>query len=379
MLKRRSTIANLVAGAILATAVSHPAFATTSLNASIWFPETQPLARVGYVEWAKKVAAASNGDLNIKVFTDTTLLPVTAHLSGLRDGIVDITYHAGTYTPSELPEDNVLATLGINLDDTLETAFAVADFYINDAQMQALFKRHKIVFLGAYSSIPYNLICRQPVVDVADLQGKKLRTPGPIHSDWARSVGATPVSVPSSEMFTGLDKGQIDCVLMGINELKTRSLWDVAKNVNQVNLGPYYAGWQWAMNSNKWNKLSDEQRRILLDTIAESTVETELAYIADGEAALQEAQQHNVTIHPETESLRASVQNFEQTARASAIKDGKERFKLDDPEALIDRFNVTLEKWQGLLAEVDRTDAAALTDVLKTNLYNNIDASTYGK
>src|SRR3546814_6807043 len=94
------------------------AMAETTLNASIWFPETQPLTRYGYQEWAKKVEKASGGDLKIKVFTDTTLLPVVAHLSGLRDGIADITYHAGTYTPADLPEDNVLDRKGTRLNSS---------------------------------------------------------------------------------------------------------------------------------------------------------------------------------------------------------------------------------------------------------------------
>src|SRR3546814_18367608 len=81
------------------------AMANTTLNASIWFPETQPLTRYGYQEWAKKVEQRSNGDLKIKVFTDTTLLPVVAHLSGLRDGIADIPYHAGTYTPADIRQE----------------------------------------------------------------------------------------------------------------------------------------------------------------------------------------------------------------------------------------------------------------------------------
>src|SRR5690625_1613686 len=276
----RALFVSLVMGSALSfSAGVQPA---TELNSSIVFPERQPLRKFGYQDWAKKVEEVSDGELRIRVFTDTTLLPVAAHFSGLRDGIADITYHAGTYTPSDLPEDNVLAILGITFDDDMQTAFAVADFYINDDDMQALWNRQNMVFLGAYASAPYNLICRTEVAELADLKGLKLRSPGPVHSEWARSVGATPVNVPSSEMFNGLDKGQIDCAIMGANELKTRSLWEDRKSTRLANLGPYYAGWQWAMNASSWGKLTDEQRRILLDTIAESTVETELAYIAVG-------------------------------------------------------------------------------------------------
>lgn len=371
----------LLAGAALCAAMGgiQTAAATTQLNASIWFPESQPLTRYGYMEWAKKVEKASDGDLKINVFTDTTLLPVVAHLSGLRDGIADITYHAGTYTPSDLPEDNVLAILGIALDDPIHATFAVADFYMNDPAMQQLWKRQNIVFLGAYASVPYNLICNTKVEQLSDLKGLKLRTPGPVHAEWARSVGAAPVNVPSSEMFNGLDKGQIDCAVMGGNELKTRSLWDVAKHVNMANLGPYYAGWQWAMNASSWGKLTDEQRRILLDTIAESTVETELAYIAVGDETIAEAPDHGVTVYQPSDEIRKSIEDFTTHAREMAIKDGTERFKLKDAEGLVSRFEETYAKWGELLEGVDKTDAQALTALLKENLYDKIDASTYGK
>ncbi|MDS1139203.1 C4-dicarboxylate TRAP transporter substrate-binding protein [Pusillimonas sp. SM2304] len=358
---------------------SSVAGAKTELNASIWFPESQPLTRYGYMEWAKKVDKASDGDIKINVFTDTTLLPVVAHLSGLRDGIADITYHAGTYTPSDLPEDNVLAVLGIVQEDPLLTTFAVADFYMNDPDMQALWKRQKITFLGAYASVPYVLICRKKVENIGDLKGLKLRTAGPVYAEWARSVGAAPVNVPSSEMFTGLDKGQIDCAVMGANELKTRSLWDVAKHVNLANLGPYFAGWEWAMNRAKWNKLTDGQRRILLDTIAESTVETELAYIAVGDEAIKESSNHGVTVYQPSSEIEQSITDFASHARALAVKEGTERFKLKDAEGLISRFEATVAKWDKLMQGVDRTDAKALTALLKDNLYSKIDEKTYGK
>jgi len=380
-MKLRMKFRTIWIGTALAVAAAVPQMgqAATELNASIWFPETQPLTKHGYIEWAKKVAEASNGDLKIKVFTDTTLLPVAAHLSGLRDGIADIAYHAGTYTPSDLPEDNVLAVLGIALEDPILTTFAVADFYLNDPAMQALWQRQNIVFLGAYASVPYNLICRRKVETLADLKGLKLRTPGPIHADWSRSVGATPVNVPSSEIFTGLDKGQIDCAAMGANELKTRSFWDVAKYVNTANLGPYFSGWEWAMNRKSWNSLNDAQRRVLLDTIADATVTTEIGYITAGQEALNEAPQHKVTISPPSDDIKASLTAFAAQARAAAIKEGRERFKLKDTEGLVARFETTLAKWDRLLAGVDRSDQATLTRLLRTEVYDKIDAARYGK
>ena len=61
-----------------------------------------------------------------------------------------------------------------------------------------------------------------------------------------------------------------------------------------------------------------------------------------------------------------------------AIKEGTNRFKLKDSEGLVSRFEATLAKWEKLLQGVDRNDREALKKILKENLYQKINASTYG-
>ena len=367
--------AAVAAGALGFAGVSH----STEITASSWFPETHPLTGAGYVDWAKTVEEASGGDLTIRVFTGEALLPPVAHLSGLSDGIAQLTYHAGTYTPSELPEDNVLATLGIGLTDNIAVAAAVSDFYINDPAMQAMFDRHGIVFLGGYATPPYILMCRTKVETLEDIQGKKIRMPGAIHAEWAKEVGAVPVNVPSSEMFTGLEKGQLDCAANAANDLKSRSLWDVAKHVTTLDLGSYFSGWLYAMNADAWRSLTDEQRRVLLDTVPDGIVEASTAYTATSAEALAEAPEHGVTIYEPGAELQSALDTFKTTkVRDTAIREGTERFKIEDSEGLVTRFEETLEKWRGLLADVDPNDKEAIKAVFQENIYSKIDEAAYG-
>lgn len=364
--------------AIATAALSFTATAATELNASSWFPDSHPLAKVGYLDWAKKVEKASNGDIKIKVYTGHSLLPANAHLSGLRDGIAHITYHPGTYTPSDIPEDNVLAMLAIGMNDPYVTAFAVTDFYLNDPTMQERWKRNKIVYLGGYATTPYNLICRKRVANLADLKGLKLRTPGATHADWARSVGATPVNVSSSEIFTGLDKGQIDCAVIPVNELKARSFWDVAKFANTLNLGPYYAGWQWAMNAGTWAKLNPKQRKILIDTVSDSIVDTLIAYDESDKQAVSESKSHGVEIIPPAKDAQDSVVQFAPAARTAAIQEAQKRFKLKDADGLVTRFEAVVKKWEKLLAGVNKQDAAAMKVLTRQHIYSNVNSEKYG-
>lgn len=371
----------LIGAAVLAAGLCAGAAtsAQTEIIASIWFPDSHPLTRYGYLDLVRPLEAATNGQLRLRVFTGTALLPPGAHLSGLRDGIAQMTYHAGTYTPSDLPEDNVLAILGIGLRDNMVIAAAVSDFYLNDPAMKAMFRRHRIVFLGGYATPPYILMCRSRIETLADLRGKRIRMPGAIHADWARSVGAVPVNVPSTEMFTGLEKGQLDCAANAANDLKSRSLWDVAKHVTTVDLGSYFAGWQYAMNVQTWQRLSAAHRRALLEAISDAIVDTAIGYAADADSALAEAPAKGVTITRPAADLEQNIASFAATvARATALREGTERFRLADAEGLVKRFEATVTKWQELLRGVDRKDAAALKRILREHLYGRIDVATHG-
>ncbi|NJO38737.1 MAG: TRAP transporter substrate-binding protein DctP [Rhizobiales bacterium] len=373
-MKTMSTLMRAGALALMATASA----AATEITASVWFPDTHPLTQDGYLALAETLKERSGGDLTLKVYTGTSLLPPAAHLSGLVDGVVQMTYHAGTYTPSDLPEDNTVAALAIGLQDSMVTVMTVADFYLNDPAMQAMFERLGIVFLGAYASPQYQLMCSRAIADLQQVKGAKLRMPSPIHTAWADTVGAASVSVPSSEMYSGLEKGQLDCAANALNDLKSCSLWDVAKYATLLTFGPYFAGWEYAMSASAWGELSAEQRRLLLDAISDNTVDVMIDYQAAADEALAEAGSHGVTTIEPGDDLKASVADF---ARKNAVKLAVETgasLGAADPEGLVERFQATYAKREQLLDGVDRTDADALKKLLADEIYAKVDAASYG-
>ncbi len=373
-MRYKSTAAALVA----TMALAQPAGAERFI-ASIWYPQSHPLDHYGYELWGEKIEEMSNGELTPDIYYGEALLPAKAHLSGLQDGIAQITHHAGTYTPSELPEDNVISMLAMGMDDTHAAALAMTEFGLTDPAMQARYKQLGIVFLGGFATPEYILMCTKPVRTLADLEGVKMRTPGAVQADWARSVGAVPVTVPSTEMFTGLEKGQLDCAANAGNDLRTRSLWDVAKYTSLASLGLYFHGWQYAANRDWWQGLSPEHRRVFFDAIAESIPETMNGYLSLTEEALAEAPEHGVEIIEPDPEVQQSIEDFAtSTGRETAIEVGREKFGMEDPEGLVDRFQATYQKWVDLLAEVDTEDAAAVAALAKREIFDKLDATSYG-
>lgn len=365
------------AGALLAGSIAASADDVVEFNASAWLPATHPLSKHSYVEWLPRLEAASNGTLKPTLFTGPVLLAPGEHLSGIRDGIAQIGYHAGTYTPSDLPEDNVLAQVAFGVSDPFVAAFAITDANMTLPQLQQQWKDNNIAYLGGYSTSPYVLLCSSRIETLADMKGKKVRVPGAAQSDWLVSVGGVPVNVPSSEMYDGLDKGQLDCAAISAIDLKSRSLWDVADYVTLVNLGLYWSGYSQGANRDFWQSLSDDQRQAFFDTLPEAMIDETIQYV-DGDAeALAEAPDHGVTVITPADDLKASVSDFAKVVRENAVKLGKETFGLEDPDKLISDFEAIMAKWEQRLEGVDRSDRDKLVEIARTELFGKADASTY--
>lgn len=361
----------------LAASLAGQAAQADEFTANIFFPPTHPLAQHGYIEWAEAVKEKSGGKLEAEVFAGTALLPPRSGMSGVRDGIAQVGYHAGTYTPAELPISNTLQELGFNYSDALVGMVAASDFNMTDPEALAQWDDAGIIYGGGYSTPPYNMMCSSEIKSLDDVKGKRLRTAGAALSRWAESVGAVPVNVPSSEMYQGVEKGSLDCAVNVASDLKSRSLWDVAKFTTMAPLGMYYSGPMWGYNKDFWASLSTEDKAMLFDISATAMANLYVGYDAAVKEALAEAGEHGATIFEPSEDLVASIKTFAEGNLVNVYETAKEKYGIADPEALIGRFDASIQKWDALFADVDRTDTAAIAAIIKANLYDKIDPATY--
>ena len=229
----KKTITPFIA-ALMAAGSALPLHAETNFIANSFYDAEHPLSKFGYVEWADTVREISGGDLNPEVYTGTVLLAPRASLQGARDNIANVANIAAVYTPSELPVANAVQELGFNYSDPLTAIFAVADFSIHNEVQQKEWTNNGIVYLGAYATPPYILFCSKPVRTLEEIKGKRIRTAGSSVSKWVEEVGGIPVNVPSSEMYTGLERGTLDCATNAANDLIDRSLWEVAPYTTEL-------------------------------------------------------------------------------------------------------------------------------------------------
>ncbi|MCK6449753.1 MAG: C4-dicarboxylate TRAP transporter substrate-binding protein [Alphaproteobacteria bacterium] len=339
-----------------------------------------PFSAVNYTEWAGNVKKATKGEITFKVFLGGSLVPARSTLPGVKDGLAHVAYHAGTYTPSELPLTNVLADLSLLTSDIYVSMAATTEMGFFNPKLQAEWNKVGVVYGGGYSTAPYLLLCNKKISSLTEIKSKRLRMPGGLWDRWAVHVGAIAVNVPSSEIFTGLERGTLDCGANPLESLESRSYWDVAKYVIELPIGVYYAGPMWAYNIPFWKSLKPEQRATLLDVTARSMVRSSIAYLDNTARAEKAMGAKGVQwVKPAADLLAANKDFVAKDAQALG-KMAQEKLKVNpaDSEAIIAEYKNLVTKWEKAFAGVNPRDEERLYSVLKTGIFAKIDPKTYG-
>jgi len=326
------------------------------------------------------VKKATDGAVTFKVFLGGALVPARSTLQGVRDGLAHVAYHAGTYTPSELPLNNVVADLALVTSDIYVSMAASTEQAFNNAKLQAEYRKVSVVYGGGYSTSPYLLLCNKKIESLADMKGKRLRMPGSLWDRWAVSVGAISVNVPSSEIYTGIERGTLDCGGNPLESMQSRSYWDVAKFVVDLPLGPYYSGPMWAYNPQFWKTLTPAQRRAIFDVTARAMVRSSIAYINNTSATEKAMVAKNVQMVKPKADLLAASDAFIQKDQADLGKVAQEKLKINpaDADQLIAEYKALVAKWEKAFAGVNPLDEEKLTQIIKAGIFDKLDVNTYG-
>jgi len=369
---------NLIQTTLLAGAIALPAAAETSFIANSFYDAAVPMSGEGYVQWGELVKELSGGDLMPEVYTGTVLLAPRASLQGVRDNVVQVAHHPAIYTPSELPVANAVQELGFNYSDPMPTIFAVAEFSMTNPTQLQEWKDNGVVYLGAYTTPPYVLMCSSPVRSLDEIKGKRIRTAGSTVSVWVEQVGGIPVNVASSEMYTGLERGTLDCATNAASDLVDRSLMEVAEHTTLLSTGMYWSGPQWGYNPEFWAGLTPGQRGILMEASARSMARMVIAYNEKVKNGLARSKEAGGQVYEPAEDLLASVNAYREGALSAVYTTATDKFGLENGKEVIDDFIARMDKWQALLADIDPTDEDALTALAMQEIYDRIDPATYG-
>lgn len=236
------------------------------LKFDTWVPEGIAYARC--MNWyLSEVEKASGGRVKFERYWSASLVPARKELDGLNKGISDIASTLLPYTPAELPLTNVTALPVINTN-----IWAASMAFIELSEMQVIKKelsKQKVKFLVPLSTSSQEIITNVPINSISDFGGLKIRATGR-NAEVLKGIGAVPVSMATSEMYTAMERGTIQGVLGSISSHGDYKLHEVAKYLTIAGFGATMG--MMAINVNVWNKLPADIQEIMLK-VAKKTPE----------------------------------------------------------------------------------------------------------
>jgi TRAP-type C4-dicarboxylate transport system substrate-binding protein len=208
--------------------------------------------------WAAELEKRTSGDVKVKFYVGQTLAKTADEYDAVVDNIADLSWNLHGFNKGRFPLISVME-LPFLSPSTEVGAQAFNELYGMFPEMQ---KEHADVHpIYLWATLPYQLhTIKKPVKTLEDLKGMKLAcTPGVAKT--VQALGAVPVPLPPPKMYETLEKGVADGVMLAWAAFKVWKLQEVTQYHTKVDLGSVTT---WcAMNNNTWNKLTDEQQKII--------------------------------------------------------------------------------------------------------------------
>ncbi|MBP6019022.1 MAG: C4-dicarboxylate TRAP transporter substrate-binding protein [Burkholderiaceae bacterium] len=366
---------------LLFTAVSALAFASAhadTYQATNWLGPAHVLNNVAYGTFAADVKQVTGGDIDFEIFSSGSLVPAQTTLGAVGDGVAQLGIVSASYTPSDLPLSGMINDLAFVATDGMATGFAITEISMTNQRLLDELAKHNTVTVGAYSTPPYLFLCMRTLGDLDSLKGVKIRTAGTAQNEWAASLGAIPVAVPITDVYSGLERGSIDCTLSEATNLSSGyKFWEVAKTITMLEQGATL-GLTYVYNKDFWKEIGAQNRRKLLDVTARNVVRTQIVYAQEAESALQGSKERGVSIDQPDPTLVDALDKFRANVIATYPGRTEKERRVADPTEVANEFLALQAKWTKLLDQVDRQNEDVVTQLVMDEIYSKIDENGYG-
>ena len=273
------TFARFASALALATGLSVSALPLSAeeLSVATFVPPQHHSNTVMFKWFGDELAERSGGDLTMKLYPAGQLGagPVQQYKRAV-EGVADITFGVSAYTPALFPK-TMLAILPGKAEsshEATERMLAVFDEHLADEYGDV-----EVIALTTAAGI--GIAATRDVSTMDGLKGAKVVPYAALTTPIVEAMGAVPVQMPVTEMYTGLSTGTIDGAYSTYNNMTPPwNFWDVASHF-VTNVPVQHAVIFVVMNRERYEGLSDAHRAII-DDLAGEAASYKLAESFDG-------------------------------------------------------------------------------------------------
>ncbi len=228
-------------------------------------------------------------------------------LSLTEQGVIDISLVAAGYVSDRMPLSAVS-----ELPGTYATACEGTRAYWEMAKGGQLaeleFEANGVKPLLAFLLPPYQILTREPLETIADLEGQKLRSGGTAQDITIGKLGAVPVRMGGVEVYEGLSRGTLDGAVFPLQSAIDFRLPEILKaSTRNANFGGFAS--TYSMSLDAWEALPDDLKELFREA-GDAAVEHACSSL-DGDnsgPAIERLEGMDVTVSEMSPELAAAVQ-----------------------------------------------------------------------
>lgn len=260
--------------------------AADTLRAVVALP--MPISdNIAFFEYVDLINERGEGIVEIEIIGGPEVFPQDQQADAVRRGIVDMRYGPATHNLGSMPEADAF------VGSTITAAEARANGGF-DVMNEAFQQRLGVRFIALLNSgVEFRIyVTREPARTEdggVDLSGYRLRSM-PVYRAFFESLGAVPISVPISDVYTGLERSTFE----GLGAAASAVLDFSWENylTHQIDPGFLQTDLVVLMNPAKWEQLSPEARQI----IEEVSIEYEQTSHANVAAAIADVDRRSAEL-----------------------------------------------------------------------------------
>ncbi|MDW4551729.1 TRAP transporter substrate-binding protein DctP [Defluviimonas sp. D31] len=247
----------------IATMAALPATAETTVRLSTYVNEAD-IRHEGFTHFAGLVAEKTGGSVKVEVFPSSTLHGWSEGVDALQGGVSDISWiNADNRLPCYAVTSLYPALIDLSEQPKLDADYA--NLIRDEAAAQGL-----VPLINSNYSYDQEWWFEEPTSDIGKLDGKLVRSIGPLVSMMIEAWGGEPVFVAPKEVFQSAERGVVDGINMGVATYSSWKLWDVMPHMVNANL--FYGNIIYMMNKDKFDALTPEEQTAMTEAAAETEV-----------------------------------------------------------------------------------------------------------
>ncbi len=302
----------ILKSAALASVIAVPAFAETTLRMQTHYATEHPTGKM-LAQFIDDVQTMSGGEISIEMFYSSSVVATVETFDAAINGILDCDATGGAYQTGKNPAFQFVG----DIMGGYETPWQQYSWlYYGDgyAAAQELYNAQGMQLIGWSIYGQESFASSKPIAGPDDVKGWKFRSPPGMETEIFEEMGASPIVMDFTEIFTALETGIIDGAdASGLANNVGLGLYDIVKHATYPGFHSMPSD-HLACNQAVWEGLTDQERRIIDTAWQKLAFQIALANEKANAEAAAKLQSEGVTLYDWSAEDRAEFRRAAQVA-----------------------------------------------------------------